>query len=347
LSIGANAIVNTTAMFVGNSTVNAIHTSAAYSLANSTVSSNLATGQLSIGANVIANTTTLFVGNSTVNATHTSALLQVANSTATANLSAIDLKVGISTVNTIQMSVGANVYANATTMFVGNSTINSSHTSTQLSFVNATATATVNATNYSGTANNASNFNGQAASFYANAQNITTGTLASARISGAYTGITQVGTLAGVAVSGNSNFDSGVLFVDGTNNRVGVNTTSPSITLQIAANDAVLLPLGTTLQRPTGSNGMIRFNTDTATFEGFANGSWGTIAGSGAGGYYKGNLGPVGNTNNKANLYRINSNTQSNNVTIAAGENALTAGPMTIQSGFSLIIEEGGRAVIV
>jgi hypothetical protein len=302
---------------------------------------------VSVGANVYANATTIFAGNSTVNASHTSALIQVSNSSATANLSAIDLKVGIATVNTIQISVGANVYANATTFFVGNSTINSSRTSTQLTFTNATATASVNATNYTGTANNASNFNSQPASFYTNADNISTGTVASARISGTYTGITAVGTLANLVVTANVNIDSGTLFVDATNNRVGINNTAPGVSLVVAANDAVAVPIGNTAQRPAGANGMFRYNTDTGSFEGYANSSWGNIAGGSSGGYYKGNIGAVGNTDSKGNLYRINSNTQSNNITIVAGENALTAGPMVIASGYNLTIEEGGRAVII
>lgn len=68
---------------------------------------------------------------------------------------------------------------------------------------------------------------------------------------------------------------------------------------------------------------------------------------SAGGGYYKGNLGPKGNTNNKGNLYRINSNTQNANVTIEAGENALTVGPMTIADGYNLTIDTGGRGVII
>lgn len=45
---------------------------------------------------------------------------------------------------------------------------------------------------------------------------------------------------------------------------------------------SVLVPVGSTAQRSgTPSNGMLRYNTDTATFEGYANGSWGSIAAGG------------------------------------------------------------------
>ena len=44
----------------------------------------------------------------------------------------------------------------------------------------------------------------------------------------------------------------------------------------------MILPVGTTGQRGTSSNGNLRYNTTTATFEGYANGAWGSIV-SGAG----------------------------------------------------------------
>lgn len=65
------------------------------------------------------------------------------------------------------------------------------------------------------------------------------------------------------------------------------------------------------------------------------------------GGYYKGNDGTKGTVASKNNLYRINSNTQTNNITIDAGENALTVGPMVIDTGYNLTISTGGRAVII
>lgn len=66
-----------------------------------------------------------------------------------------------------------------------------------------------------------------------------------------------------------------------------------------------------------------------------------------SGGYFKGNDGSIGSVNNKNNLYRVNSNTQSNNITIENGENALTVGPIVIQDGFNLTVQSGGRAVII
>ena len=65
------------------------------------------------------------------------------------------------------------------------------------------------------------------------------------------------------------------------------------------------------------------------------------------GGYYKGNQGSVGAASNANNLFRINSNTMSNNITIAAGENALTVGPITVGTGNTFTIQTGGRAVII
>lgn len=40
---------------------------------------------------------------------------------------------------------------------------------------------------------------------------------------------------------------------------------------------SVTVPIGTTAQRGTPVNGMFRYNTDTATFEGYANNAWGSI----------------------------------------------------------------------
>jgi hypothetical protein len=80
----------------------------------------------------------------------------------------------------------------------------------------------------------------------------------------------------------------------------------------------------------------------------FSNGTtvyWANV--SGGAGYYKGNQGAAGSPSNANNLFRINSNTMSNNITISAGENALTTGPITVNTGITLTIDTGGRAVII
>ena len=59
---------------------------------------------------------------------------------------------------------------------------------------------------------------------------------------------------------------------------VGINTTSPSVTLDISATDAVQLPVGTTAQRPTAAAGMIRYNSTDGSFEGYTS-EWGAIGG--------------------------------------------------------------------
>src|SRR6056300_165142 len=80
------------------------------------------------------------------------------------------------------------------------------------------------------------------------------------------------------------NVDSNTLVVDGTNNRVGILQASPAVSLDVgSATDAFFVPKGTTAQRPTGVDGYFRYNTDDAQFEGYADGAWGAIAGSGGG----------------------------------------------------------------
>lgn len=41
-----------------------------------------------------------------------------------------------------------------------------------------------------------------------------------------------------------------------------------------SATGALILPNGTTAQRPTGTNGMLRYNTSNNVFEVFANTTW-------------------------------------------------------------------------
>ena len=82
--------------------------------------------------------------------------------------------------------------------------------------------------------------------------------------------------------SGDVNVDSGVLFADVSANRVGINQTSPDVSLDLGANtDAVHVPVGTTAQRPgSAAAGYFRYNTSLAQFEGYTD-AWGAIGGGG------------------------------------------------------------------
>lgn len=82
----------------------------------------------------------------------------------------------------------------------------------------------------------------------------------------------------------------------------------------------------------------------TANTSGFYVGGVQTLGGAG---YYKGNLGTVGVANNTGNIYRLNANTLTSNVTILAGENTYAVGPISVANGVTLTIQSGARVVIV
>ena len=71
--------------------------------------------------------------------------------------------------------------------------------------------------------------------------------------------------------SGHFNFDSGTLYVDSTNNRIGINDASPSYTLDISGTDGMKVPTGTTAQRPGAAvEGLFSYNSTERTVEGYS-----------------------------------------------------------------------------
>jgi len=97
---------------------------------------------------------------------------------------------------------------------------------------------------------------------------------------------------------------------------------------------AVILPAGTTAQRPSGTSGSIRYNTSTGQFEGYTASAWGSIGGGATGG---------GNDT----VFFLNSNTVTANYTITSGYNALSAGPITINANVTVNISNGANWVVV
>lgn len=132
VGVGANAYINSTSFFVGNSVVNAIMNSLGLTFGTSFYGSDQANvGSSSInstavasGANVRMETTRFFVGNSTANAFVTSVGLVAGPTTVNSSM----VSIGTSVVNSTAVATGANVYSNTTGHYAGNSTVNTAIT---------------------------------------------------------------------------------------------------------------------------------------------------------------------------------------------------------------------------
>jgi hypothetical protein len=98
---------------------------------------------------------------------------------------------------------------------------------------------------------------------------------------------------------------------------------------------ALELPDGTTGQRP-GSPvaGMIRYNTSLVQFEGYKNSVWGAIGGGATGG-------------GSDDVFYENGQTVTTNYTLSTNKNAVTAGPITVNSGVTVTIPSGSSWVVV
>ena len=79
-------------------------------------------------------------------------------------------------------------------------------------------------------------------------------------------------------------FETNLLALDVSNSRVGVGTASPAVKLHVSSTDAIRVPSGTTAQRPgSPANGDIRYNSTTSQIEGYSNGQFRSMVGSGLG----------------------------------------------------------------
>jgi hypothetical protein len=129
--------------------------------------------------------------NTTLNITGNSSLVNVYS---TGTINAVSYTVGTSfianstVVNAASFTVGSSFVADGTHILIGGTGIaNGVNINTTAVFIgNNTVNTTITATSFSGTSANATNLNGQPATYYTNATNISTGTLADARLSANY-----------------------------------------------------------------------------------------------------------------------------------------------------------------
>ena len=102
----------------------------------------------------------------------------------------------------------------------------------------------------------------------------------------------------------------------------------------MSATDAILIPVGTTGQQPTGAAGMLRFNSSTSLFEGYNGTAWGSIGGGATGG-------------GTDQIFYLNGQTVNTSYTIPTSQNAGTFGPVTIASGAVVTVPSGSTWSIV
>ena len=98
-----------------------------------------------------------------------------------------------------------------------------------------------------------------------------------------------------------------------------------------SATGSAVIPTGTEAQRDgSPSAGYLRFNSDATSFEGYDGSAWGSIGGGAVNG-----------------IFYENDQTIADSYTIVATKNAMSTGPLTLNSGVTVTVESGGRWVIL
>lgn len=147
---------------------------------------------------------------------------------------------------------------------------------------------------------------------------------------------------------------------------------------QTAATGSAKIPVGTTAQRPTAAAGMLRFNSTTVEFEGYNGSIWASVGGSAISNdtstatnlyplFAAATTGTAQNiyTSNAQYLFKpstgelsvkapvasngifVNANTITANYVIIAGNNGLSAGPVSVASGITVTVSSGAVWTVV
>jgi len=112
-------------------------------------------------------------------------------------------------------------------------------------------------------------------------------------------------------------------------------TATFSGSVELTGTGYIDLPAGTTAQRPgTPNSGMVRFNSTLGQFEGHNGTAWGQLGGGATGG-------------GSDTIFYLNGQTVTQNYTVGATSNAMSAGPITINSGVTVTVESGGNWIVI
>jgi cytoskeletal protein CcmA (bactofilin family) len=148
------------------------------------------------------------------------------------------------------------------------------------------------------------------------------------------TGVTD-GTTISAFLTGTGGTGTYTVSTSQTVSSTAITGTVNDATLEINSTDAILVPVGTTTQRPsTGVEGYIRYNSTLDRFEGYANSAWGQLGAGATGG-------------GSDNVFVENSLTVTTDYTITSGKSASSVGDLTINSGVTVTVPSGSRWVIL
>jgi hypothetical protein len=107
------------------------------------------------------------------------------------------------------------------------------------------------------------------------------------------------------------------------------------VTPRTSSTGSSVVSTGTTLQRDgSPSAGFFRFNSTLGKFEGYSGTAWGSVGGGATGG-------------GSDELFIENGQTMTTNYTIPSTKNAMSTGPITINSGVTLTVDTGARYVVL
>jgi hypothetical protein len=263
--------------------------------------------------------------------------------------------------------------SNATTTNVSTISFGSTGLTPSTATSGAVTVAGTLATTNGGT--NLTSFTSGGAMYATSSSALTTGTLPVTAGGTGLATITAGRILYGAGTSALGN--SASLFWDSANSRFGVNTATPAVTTELVGTDAMLIPKGTTGNRPTGVSGYLRFNTTTSEFEGYNGTAWASVGGAALSNDTSttSNIYPLSAaatsgtastlyTSNAKFLYKpstgelqasemvatnglfVNATSIAASYTIQSGYNAQSVGPVTIASGQSVTITSGQRWLV-
>ena len=145
------------------------------------------------------------------------------------------------------------------------------------------------------------------------------------------------GTVATADIANNAVTTAKILDANVTTAKIlDANVTSGKLesNIVLTGTDAVTVPKGSVAQRGGGVAGKFRYNTDVNKFEGHNGSSWGTVGGGATGG-------------GSDEIFMENGQTITTAYTMSATKNAITAGPISINSGITVTVPSGARWVVI